>query len=160
MVRAYPRRYDVPVIILVTLALLVAGWFMPTIRTTHLLVLESDYSIWQTVTALWKLDDYLLSIIIFGFSMLFPAAKLLTLLWMWFVPARDESRRRALKWLEALGRWSMLDVFVVAVIIVLVQAHSLLDAEPRAGIYVFAAAIGLSMLVSMYFSRLAKKVSA
>ena len=50
----------------------------------------------------------------------------------------------------------MPDVFVVAILIVLVKLGPFVKVEPRAGVYVFAAAIASSMLTTMYIEALAK----
>ena len=51
----------------------------------------------------------------------------------------------------------MLDVFVVAILIVLVKLGPLAKVEPQSGVYVFCAAIVVSMVTSMYVESLAKK---
>ena len=63
-----------------------------------------------------------------------------------------------LHWLGLLGKWSMLDVFIVAIMIVLVKLGPLARVEPRSGVYVFAAAIGMSMLTTMYIDHLARQL--
>ena len=59
-----------------------------------------------------------------------------------------------------VGKWSMLDVFVVAVIIVLLTAQRFVSAHLRVGIYLFGTAIILSMLASAWVEQLARKVPA
>ena len=61
--------------------------------------------------------------------------------------------------LEAVGHWSMLDVFVVAILIVLVKLGPLAKVQPQQGVYWFAVAIFLSMVTSMYVDSLAQKSS-
>jgi len=56
-----------------------------------------------------------------------------------------------------LGKWSMLDVFVCALLIVLTQSKSYISASPRSGLFVFTAAIALSMVVSILVERLVKR---
>lgn len=51
----------------------------------------------------------------------------------------------------------MLDVFVVAILIVLTQSKTRLDAEPREGLYLFSIAIMLSMIATVVVERLAKR---
>ena len=83
--------------------------------------------------------------------------KLLGLMGIWFVPLVPETRSRYLDWLELLGRWSMLDVFVVATLIVLIKSKSIVDANASIGIYFFAGAVSLSMLTTNVMNRLARR---
>ena len=151
------KAWDVPAMGTLAIALLIAGWFLPTLKLSKFIFGSDEYSIWQSVTGMWQSGDYILALIIFFFSMIFPAAKLGVLGWVWLRPMQDETRQSTLNWVEALGKWSMLDVFVVAVMVVLVKAKALLDAAPMYGIYLFAAAIVLSMIVSWRINSLAKK---
>ncbi len=76
---------------------------------------------------------------------------------IWFWPLPGERRAAWLHWLGILGKWSMLDVFVVAILIVLVKLGPVARVEPRVGVYVFCAAIACSMLTTMYIDRLARR---
>jgi paraquat-inducible protein A len=67
---------------------------------------------------------------------------------------------RALLRVEAVGRWSMLDVFVVALIVVAVRTSLIDDVSVHAGIYVFTAAIVLSLLVVQRMTVLARRALA
>jgi paraquat-inducible protein A len=57
-----------------------------------------------------------------------------------------------------LGKWSMLDVFVIAVTIVIVKVGgSFAKAEPRPGLYVFSLAVFLSMILTGRVHKLAAR---
>ena len=60
-------------------------------------------------------------------------------------------RARLYRLLELIGRWSMLDVYVVAILVALVQAQSLATMAPGPGVLPFAAVVVLSMLATMAF---------
>ena len=62
--------------------------------------------------------------------------------------------------MEAAGRWSMLDVFVVALIVVGVRTSLIDDVSVHAGVYVFTAAIVLSLLVVQRMTALARRALA
>ena len=117
---------------------------------------RNTYSVWTGVVALWEQHEFFLAGILFFFSIVFPIAKLLCLSVVWMKKLPGENRARLLQWLGLLGKWSMLDVFIVAILIVVVKIGPLVKVEPRVGVYVFAAAIGASMLTTMYIERLAK----
>jgi len=58
-----------------------------------------------------------------------------------------------------MGKWSMLDLFVVAMIVVLVKAKEVADAEAKIGIHLFAGAVLLSMIASMSVEKLSREAS-
>jgi paraquat-inducible protein A len=118
---------------------------------------QNTYSVWTGVVELWKQNELALAGILFFFSIVFPFAKLVGLTVIWFLKLPKEGLTRLLHWLGILGKWSMLDVFVVAILIVLVKLGPLVKVEPRVGIYVFSAAIAASMLTTMYIETLAKR---
>jgi paraquat-inducible protein A len=148
------RHWYIPIMILMAIGLLIAGWSLPTLKLTKVIFFTDTYSIWAGITELWKADLYFLAGLIFFFSMIFPLVKLLGLMGIWFVSLTQEARRMYLDWLELLGRWSMLDVFVVAILIVLVKSKAIVDAQAAIGIYLFAGAILLSMLTANIMNRM------
>ena len=52
---------------------------------------------------------------------------------------------------EAVGRWSMVDVFVVSVLVALVQLGSLANITPNVGILAFASVVVLTMIAALLF---------
>ena len=145
--------------LLVSTALLVTGLSLPLMDAETGILWKhwkNSYSVWTGVVALWRANELLLSTVLFVFSMAFPFAKLLALGIIWFVRLPDQWRTQLLHWLGLLGKWSMLDVFVVAILIVLVKLGPLAKVTPRIGVYVFTAAIAASMLTTMYVERLAQ----
>ncbi len=157
LVSQHPRRLDVQALILVAAGLLLAAYFLPTLKLTKIIFFTDTYSIWAGIAELWKSQHYLLAALVFAFSMLFPVAKLVGLAWVWYVPMTPVRREHAADWIGQLGKWSMVDVFVVAILIVLIKAQDLADAEAGIGIYLFAAAVILSMIASVSVERLARR---
>jgi paraquat-inducible protein A len=90
--------------------------------------------------------------VILLFSVVFPAAKLATLAMSF--RAEKGAAERHLGWLEQLGKWSMLDVFVVAALVVCFKGFpGGSHVRVEWGIYVFAASVVLSMLASREMHR-------
>ena len=65
----------------------------------------------------------------------------------------DRRRHRYVHWLSVLGKWSMLDVFVVAVLIASVKLGSIASIEIHYGLYVFAASVILMMVATHLIHR-------
>lgn len=116
---------------------------------------KESYTVWAGVLDLWGIKEYSLAIVVFLFSMVFPFAKLLAVWYVWCIKLSQQRRKNILKWLGVFGKWSMLDVYVVSILIVLVKVGSFARIEPRIGIYFFGAAILLSMLTTSYVTRCA-----
>ena len=153
----YPRRIEVPLLILLSFVLLLIALSLPLMKVEKMVLWKNEYSVIAGVHSLWEQGQYALAIILFFFSIVFPIFKLSTLAFVWAVRLAELKRKTVLHWLGILGKWSMLDVFVVAILIVLVKLGPLAKVEPQWGLYWFAAAILLSMITSLYVDSLAGK---
>ncbi len=105
-----------------------------------------NYSIPHTIRLMWSEKLYLISVLIAAFSLIFPFVKL-SLLWTaWYAPMRFGTRDRILVVLGGLGKWSLLDVFVALVMIVLAHDQgTLFVSGVKVGLGLFMAAILLAM---------------
>lgn len=122
-----------------------------------ILTLEKFYFFSNTISLLSALQqlaaeaEWGLFVLVGTFSVLFPILKSVILLLVWnFDAAYGERHRRHLEWLASYSKWSMLDVFVVALLVVSVKLGSLAQARVEAGIYAFAASVILTMLLSAW----------
>lgn len=97
----------------------------------------------------------MLALLIFTFSGVFPVLKLTMLGVIWFHGMKPYRREQTLHARRVVGKWSMLDVFVVVALVGAIQFGLLATARPRIGIYLFAAAVLLCMLATFLESRLA-----
>jgi len=149
------RRYDVPILLAAASLALYFGLSTPLIRVEKAFFLETEYSVWTGIVGLWEDDEFLLATVVFFFSFVFPILKLLVLIWIWFRPMTSVVRTIWLHRLEALGRWSMLDVFVVSILIVATK----LRVYALHGIYWFCGAILLSMVATIVVRRLAGRTA-
>jgi paraquat-inducible protein A len=87
---------------------------------------NSDHTILGGVIELWRLGSWDLAVIVFVASVLVPVTKLLALGWLQFfrrpLGARVQRQRtRLYVFIEFIGQWSMLDVFVVVLLAALVN---------------------------------------
>lgn len=104
------------------------------------------YSIPHTIELMWSLDLYFIAILIVAFSLTFPFVKLAMLFTILWMPLSRPGRHSALVTLRQLGRWSLLDVFVALLILILANDQLFIGATPRVGVALFLSAICLSML--------------
>jgi paraquat-inducible protein A len=88
------------------------------------------------------------------FSVLIPASKVLIGLWAWVAGQnRPQLVRRMLRVLAAISKWSMLDVFIVALTVLVVDGRILDSADVHVGIILFAAAAIASTLATQRLNR-------
>ena len=132
-----------------TMLMLVVGLFAPLMTVRQLLVLNNTVSVVTGLRALFEGGDYVLFAVILLFSVIFPTLKIMVLAFVWFAcPKGGGAQRVWVGKIESLGRWSMLDVLVVAVLVVAIKMRNVSDVTIHWGLYVFAAAVIGSMLVS------------
>ena len=154
----YKHRVDIPLLLLASSVLLIIGLSLPILKMEKFLFWEDQYTIITGFTNLYEEGNQLLALLILFFSIIFPISKLIALSVAWFFRFSDKVRKKILKLMEILGHWSMLDVFVVAVIIVIAKSSWYSDAEAQPGLYYFGSAIILSMITTFLIKGLAKKI--
>jgi paraquat-inducible protein A len=153
----HKRRFDVPLALVLASVALYFGLSTPLIRVEKALFFTNEYSVWSGIVGLWNDRELLLAAVVFFFSFVFPIAKLALLAWIWFAPLAEARRARWVHYLENLGRWSMLDVFAVAILIVATKLGPLASVYPQPGVTWFCAAILLSMAATWQVRRLATR---
>lgn len=155
----------VSLIILSTISLF-AGWFSPILEMTayqDIPVLGNtifQYESKSIIDAVYKMLDkhqYGIVIIIIFFTVITPIIKTLLLLLISFQKKLHLTGKK-LKFLTHIGKWSMLDVFVVAIVVTYfsMKSSGQTDANLQIGIYYFSIYVLLSM-ISTYLVAFRKK---
>ena len=108
------------------------------------------------VVFLWHTGSWPLAIVVFVASIMVPMLKMLALLTILIAVHRGvrvhcHDLGKLYRLLEIVGRWSMLDIFVVAILVTLVQLHLVATVTPGAGAAAFGAVVVLTMLATMSF---------
>jgi paraquat-inducible protein A len=138
-------------------ALLVVGLVAPIITMNKFVLIENTFSVLSGVIELLLEGQIFLFIVIAGFSVVLPLLKLGILLKLLSVNSEHtDSLDGYLHWMHLYGKWSMLDVFVVAVLVVSVKLGAIASVEMRYGLYAFAIAVVLTMFVTARVVRLSK----
>lgn len=132
-----------PMLIL-SLVLLAAGFMLPALSIGNVLF-RKNYSILQGVWAFWLAGKYFLFVAVGAFSVLLPAAKILLCAYVWFAVPRDNPQAAKLvRLLAGLSKWSMLDVFIIALTVLVMEGSLIGTADVHVGIIAFACAVLLS----------------
>lgn len=100
--------------------------------------------------------DWPLALIVFVASVLVPLLKIVALSYLLFSvrrksPFRKAERTRLYRVVELVGRWSMVDIFVVALLAALVQVGELATIVPGVGAIAFTSVVVLTMFAAMSF---------
>lgn len=108
------------------------------------------------VITFWQMGSYPVAVIIFTASVLIPILKIAALIWLCLAATGKvggSGRKLALTYhiTEIVGRWSMVDVFVVAILACLVKLGTLMTITPGPAALSFAAVVILTMLSAMSF---------
>jgi len=135
-------------LILATVVFAIGVW-APILTLKKLIFVKSTFSVLSGIVQLFSEGQYGLFVLITGFTLLLPAVKMIVLFTALNGKRELEWQRRYVGWLSLLGKWSMLDVFVVAILIASVKLGSIASIEIHYGLYLFAASV-LMMMVSTH----------
>lgn len=113
-------------------------------------------TILQGVVFLYQDGSWVLALIVLVASVVVPLGKLVALAYLMITVQRgsitsNHDRTRLYRLVELVGRWSMLDVFVVAFITALVQLDPLMSVAPGIGVMYFMAVVVLTMIAAHTF---------
>ncbi|QUJ69337.1 paraquat-inducible protein A (plasmid) [Photobacterium sp. GJ3] len=111
------------------------------------------------VILLWQLGSYPVALVIFIASVVIPLAKIFMLAWLFYRAGKNDDceEKKAIRRLklyrltEFIGRWSMIDIFVVALLVALVQLQNLMAIYPGPAALSFASVVILTMMSAMIF---------
>ncbi|WP_231895212.1 paraquat-inducible protein A [Vogesella sp. LIG4] len=128
---------------------------LPIMETAMLSGTQND-TIMSGVVFLWQSGSWPLALVVFTASVLVPLLKILAMLLLLItVQCRSNwaprQRTRLYRLLEIIGPWSMLDIYVVALLVSLVQLQSLASIKAGPGAMAFGAVVVLTMLSAMCF---------
>ena len=137
------------------------GIFAPILTFNRLYIFSNTISLFSGLISLLKEGQVVLFLIILSFSIILPAIKLGFLfivlnkrtnnndtVWVW------------LHWMEQYGKWSMLDVFIVAILLVTIKLRAIANVEVHYGLYAFTVSVVITMFVTHRVIRLIKTVAA
>ncbi|RDJ00050.1 paraquat-inducible membrane protein A [Dyella solisilvae] len=143
-------------------ALLIAAFFfyipanvLPIMRTVSVGDVD-DNTILSGVIELWVKGSPDLAVIVFTASIVVPVLKFFALGLLLISSQRGSGwarrqRAKLYRLVEFIGYWSMLDVFVVALLTALVQFGFFSQVEPLPGVVFFGLTVVITMLASMTF---------
>jgi paraquat-inducible protein A len=126
------------------------------IMHTSVLGRDEPSTILGGVVLLWKMGSYPIAMVIFIASVFVPVAKIVILCWLNFSVQAEQQHANSerIYWYritEFIGRWSMIDVFVVAVLVSLIQLGNIMNILPGHAALAFCGVVICTMLAAMSF---------
>jgi paraquat-inducible protein A len=139
--------------LLTTVALYVPANVLPVMNMS-LLGDAENYTIMGGIMYLWHDGDILPAIIVFCGSIIVPIAKITALFFLlfsykWGVFQKQQTRLFLI--VKTIGRWSMVDVFVLAVLVALGQMGVVATIEPEAGAIAFCGVVIFTIFAANSF---------
>ena len=150
------RRNHVLVFLMLLLCAVGLGYGI-TLPTVTFHTVGADVEIYSIITGaemMWNDGNWFIASIIFAFSVIFPASKLLLLGAILTGRGNPVLRERVTRFLDRYGKWSMLDVFIVAAFVGSIRLGLIAHADSNMGIHVFGATVLASMVCCQMVVRL------
>jgi paraquat-inducible protein A len=148
--RSFPRKASqLRWLIFLNAVILTVGLFSPMLTLEKFIIIENTFSVISGVFQLFREGKWFLFLLLAVFSILIPVLKIILLYQLVALHSvKVHLYRRYLELMHQYGRWSMLDVFVVAVLIVAVKLDLVLEVQVHFGLYAFSAAVLLTMFIT------------
>lgn len=115
---------------------------------------RNSSTIWSGVVSLFESGAWAVALVVFLASLFIPLLKLAILFYL-ALSARTKRHPQfknfLYKMVEAIGRWSMLDIFLLAVLVAVVKLAPWAHVQPEFGSLMFLLVVVFTMLASAYF---------
>ena len=145
----------VPALLVLAVLLFLTGIFFPFFHVTKFWIFHDGISVVGGILTLFQEGEYFLFAVLSLFTLVFPGVKLGLLAVIWAERDHALARVRRLHgWVENAGRWSMLDVFVVAILIVVMKSAGVAQIRIGVGLYLFTFSVIATQAASAWVDRL------
>lgn len=155
---SFRRRQDKVTVLNRTAAAALATFFLfwPAILLPILeieqLGMKSRSSILGGIVELYSHGSYFVATIVFVFSIIFPLTKVVLLLELSFLELLDRKHKAfTFKIMQGLGKWSMMDVLLLAFLVMLVKLGDMIEFHFGPAIIAFTMCVTMSMIASLSF---------
>lgn len=136
-----------------TTILLIIGLTRPMFTFTHFYFFDDTFSLVDGVFHLATQGEYILFSLLFIFSLLMPTLKMLMLFYtINAASVFSYVQQRRLDKLAKIGKWSMLDVYVIAILAVTVKLGMIASVTIHYGLIAFALSVSMSMILPWLIS--------
>lgn len=146
-------------LLVITTVCLAVGLTTPVLTLEKFFIFDNTFSILSGLVQLLEERRIFLFVIISLFSVVLPIIKLGVLFRLLVSRANSsETLHHYLHLMHQYGKWSMLDVFVVALLVVAVKLGAVASVETHYGLYAFGVAVLLTMAITARVIYLAGRI--
>lgn len=141
----------VPALLVLSSLCLAFGLVLPLVRFEKLYLFTETPSLIDIVVSLWGQGSGGLAVLVALFSVVFPVIKLFGMALEATVPAQVGGRKAnwVARLLPVLGKWSMMDVMLVALVIVAAKTSGMASAFTQPGLWFYAASAIMTGVLQM-----------
>jgi paraquat-inducible protein A len=122
--------------------------------TTEYHGLHSQTTIIQGIKSLFTHQQYFIGSLVFCTSILSPALKIIGLLFIPLTldyPRWKQARTWVYKIIRVVDPWNMLEVFLLAIAVSMIEMGRVATVRPGAGVFSFAAVVALTLMATLSF---------
>ena len=131
--------------LILSLLLIITGLFLPAISVSSFYFFSREYSLIGGIVTMYEEGQVWLAGFIFTFTVILPLLKIvLSLSALATVKTEPILTRKIVAALSGVSKWSMLDVFALALVVVIINGKILSSSQLELGIGIFAAGVFLS----------------
>jgi len=116
--------------------------------------LHSETTVFQGIKSLYENQQYFIAALVFCTSLLTPALKIIALVFIpltldW--PRWKKTRTWAYRIIRVIDPWNMLEVFLLAICVSMIEMGKVATVHPGAGVFSFAAVVALTLMATLSF---------
>ncbi|HUA37881.1 MAG TPA: paraquat-inducible protein A [Candidatus Sulfopaludibacter sp.] len=147
--------------LVLAMAFFVTGIFLPFTSVTKLWLFQNQISVYHGLIILWQAGELFLFLILFVFTVIFPFVKISAMLVLWLFPrVGAEHARQMFHFVSNMGKWSMLDVFVVAILVLTIKSGGLASIRVEDGFFLFFVSVMLTQFASLWTGKVVSHLAA
>jgi paraquat-inducible protein A len=136
---------------LAALALFPAAVLLPILEIEKL-GQHHQSSVIGGILELFRSGNLLVGTIILVFSIVFPLAKIVALIELsWLGALRQSHQAWTYRWMEQIGKWSMMDVMLLALLVMMIKLSDLVQFHFGPAVIAFALCVAMSMIAAICF---------
>ena len=144
------RRLILLSIVLAGVAAFIPGILLPMMTVQKLVLVKNTFTVLSGIGALLADKTFGLGLLLLGFSVIFPLGKYAVMAaYLYYYPPIPAALAHWQHWLGKIGKFSMLDVFVVAQMLMILKLGWLVEVQIHSGIYWFSAAVLFSLVAGI-----------
>lgn len=161
LIQSHFRSGSAIVLMLVAaIGFFVAGIFLPFTSVTKLWLFQNQISVYHGLIILWQAGELFLFLILFVFTICFPFVKLTAMLVLWLYPRLEtEHARKMFHFVSNMGKWSMLDVFVIAILVLTIKSSNVAQIKVGDGFFLFFFSVMLTQFASLWTGKIVSHLS-